>query len=296
MLGTVHKVSQKLFLIAVVLLGWLTSECSNKKRLFLKDSNTLQTEQKTKEIDSMKFSRKPPVGWIWSHDIELNQLGEIAMANYHLVRLCIYGNGENRRFAAISFSETGVSEVSLKIDMIASELNKKINGTATSITCDEINNELRFSVLFQKESGTRTSIYTDLDQAGLIGLNTDKNRIADFTTYTNGGGMRRYAAILEERSGSSIVFAHLTAQELDAQLRKSYFTPVRIRGFFEDGTHYFTAVAEDIDVGEWAWYHDLTDDEVASKLERHNAYPADLQAYRDERGVRYNVVMYRDKM
>jgi Bacterial tandem repeat domain 1 len=293
MIGTEHKVSRKLFLIIMILLGWLTTECTNKKPLYSKESGVLQHVKTPKKIDAMKFSRKPPVGWMWSHDIEPDQVNDIAVVKYHLVRLCSYSSGKDRRFAAISFSETGISEASYLIDMLASELDQKIDGTATSITCDEINNELRFSVLFQKEQGPQASIRVDLDQAGLIGLNTNQNRIVDFTTYIR-GGLRRYAAIVEERPGPSIVFARLTAQELDTQLHKSHLTPVRIRGFFEGGTQYFTAVVEDMDVGDWAWYYDLTADEVASKLEKHNAYPVDLQAYRGEHGVRYTVVMYRD--
>ena len=56
----------------------------------------------------------------------------------------------------------------------------------------------------------------------------------------------------------------------------------------------FAAVAERSNVGKWAWYADLDADAVASKLDRNNAYPFDLDATHDERGVRFTVVMYRD--
>ena len=135
---------------------------------------------------------------------------------------------------------------------------------------------------------------TGLGAAALSRLANDQQRISDFTVYVD-GGMRKYAAIVEERPGPSMIFTRVTVEELDAQLRKHSVTPVRIRGSYENGVRYFTAVAERLDVGKWAWYDDIDGDTVSSKLEKHNAYPLDLEAYRTGQDVRFTVIMYRDR-
>jgi hypothetical protein len=55
------------------------------------------------------------------------------------------------------------------------------------------------------------------------------------------------------------------------------------------------AVAERARVDTWAWYADLDADGVARNLEGNSAYPVDLDAMRDLEGVRYAVVMYRQR-
>lgn len=107
--------------------------------------------------------------------------------------------------------------------------------------------------------------------------------------------MRKYAAIIEERPGPSMIFTRVTAEELDAQLRKHSVTPMQIRDFYENGVRYFTAIAERLDVGKWTWYNDIDGDTVGSKLEKHNAYPFALEAYRTGQGMRFTVIMYRDR-
>lgn len=301
-----HHLSQTIHLnwFASILIGIMTLGCTTEINLKPDPANTKENNQTTQveQVESstkgefMKFSRKPPESWFWSHDIEPNHIDDIVLSGMHLTRLSVYGSGKKRRFAAVSMRESGIESIHVQ-DIAAVELDSKVTNIGAypvSITADEVNGQLLYSLVLQKGPGAKTSVHTDLDEAGLNRLINDQQRIADFTTYVT-DGIRKYAAIVEERPGPSWVFARVTAKELDAQLRKHNLTPLRVRGFSEDGGRYLTAVAEPIDVGDWAWYDDIDGDTVASKLDSNSAYPFDLEAYRDERGVRFTVVMYRDR-
>jgi hypothetical protein len=142
--------------------------------------------------------------------------------------------------------------------------------------------------------GRLPSLHVDLDEASVHKLLDDHHGIVDFVTYVV-DGVRQYAVILEERAGPSWWFTHVTAHELDAKLVERGANLLRVRAYVEGGQRRFAAVAERSSVGNWAWYADLDADAVASKLNGNHAYPFDLDATRDERGVRFTVVMYRDK-
>ena len=298
-----HHTSQTIHLawLASVLIEIMTLGCTTEINLNTDpagttgNNQTTQVESSTKG-ESMKFSSKPPESWFWSHDIEPNHIDDVLLPGMHLARLSVYGGGKNRRFAAISFRESGIESIYLQ-DIAAAELDSKIadiQAYPLSITADEVNGQPYFSLVLQKGFGPKTSVHTNLDETGLSRLIDDQHRISDFTTYV-AGGIRKYAAIVEERPGPSWVFIRVTAKELDANLREHDVTPVRVRGFSENGARYFTAIAEQLDVENWAWYDDIDGDTVVGKLESNNAYPIDLEAYRDERGVRYTVVMYRNR-
>lgn len=71
---------------------------------------------------------------------------------------------------------------------------------------------------------------------------------------------------------------------------------LRLRTYVEGGQRRFAAVAERSNVGKGAWWYTGIDgDTVDRKLDHNNAYPFDLDATRDEQGVHYTVVMYRDR-
>lgn len=244
----------------------------------------------------MKFSIEPPQSWLWSHDIAPDYIDDVLMPGWHLTRLSSYGTGTNRRFAAIVYLQPGIEGHYLR-DVTAAELDGKIaamNARPVSIAAAETDDQARFTLALQQGSEPGTKVLTGLDEAGLNQLTNGRQRIADLTSYVS-AGVRRYAVIVEERPGPSLIFSRITAKELDAQLRKHNVTPVRIRGFSEGGVRYFTAVAEHLDGGKWAWYDDIDGDAVASKLESNKAYPFDLEAYRTGQGVRYTVIMYRDR-
>lgn len=242
-------------------------------------------------------ARKPPESWFWSHDIQTNHVDDVVLPGMHLMRLSIYGAGKMRRFAAISFREVGAESVYL-VDVAAADLETKIRDAGAhpvSITADVDGGQLRFSLVLHKGPGSLYALHTELDEAGLAALADDRHCIADFTTYVVDGA-RKYAAIVEERTGPCWVLTNVTAAELDAKLLELGATLVRLRSLHgAEGARRFTAVAERINVGRWAWYADIDGDTVARHLNNNDAYPFDLEAYRDERGVRYNVVMYRDR-
>lgn len=249
--------------------------------------------------ESMKFSPIPPEGWLWSHDINPKRIDDAELPEMHQVRLSVYGSNDDRRFAAIIYRVANVESLYLP-ELTAAELDTKIAASGArpvSVTTGVVNDEIRFTLVLHKGSGPQSKVRIDLDETAVKQLVANSNRIADFTTYTV-NGIRKYAAIVEERPGPSMVFTHLTAKELDAQLRKHKVTPVRIRGYYEGDTRYFSAVAEHLDIGEWNWHDEINADKVSRKLDSNHGYPFDLDAYRQpgtEYGVYYTVIMYRDR-
>lgn len=244
------------------------------------------------------IERKSPEAWTWSHDIEPDQIDSLIMPGWHLMRLSSYGKDNQRRFAALVFKAPG-SERSYALDLDAAAIEALLRETDTrpvAVTVDRDGLKPRFSLVLQKglEPQPQSSFHADLDEAGVRALLDGRHGIADFVTYLV-DGVRKYAVILEEQSGPSWWFTHVTARELDAQLAGLGANPLRVRAYVESGQPWFAAVAEQSSVGKWTWYADLDADAVASKLDHNNACPFDLDATRDERGVRFTVVMYRDK-
>jgi hypothetical protein len=244
------------------------------------------------------IERKPPEAWTWSHDIEPDQIDSLIMPGWRPMRLSNYGKDNQRRFAAVVFKAPG-PERSYALDLDTAAIEARLRETGTrpvAVTVNPDGLKPHFSLVLQKgpESQPLSSFHADLDEAGVRALLDGRHGIADFVTYIL-DGVRKYAVILEEQSGPSWWFTHVTARELDAQLARLGANPLRVRAYVEGGQPWFAAVAEQSSAGKWAWYADLDVDAVASKLDRNNAYPFDLDATRDERGVRFTVVMYRDK-
>jgi hypothetical protein len=100
---------------------------------------------------------------------------------------------------------------------------------------------------------------------------------------------------LEERLGPSWLLANVTAQQLDGRLAELGANLFRLRSYAQGGEQRFAAVAEQSNVGKAWWYADIDADTVAKYLDGNKAYPVDLDATRDQRGVRFTVVMYRDR-
>ena len=241
--------------------------------------------------------RNPPESWFWSHDVHPDHFDDVVLPGYRLMRLSSYGKGDRRRFAAGLFREPGPEQrYVIDVDAAAVETHLRQNDARpVAITVDADDSQRRFSLALEKEPGPLTSLHVDLDETSVRKLLDDHHGIADFVTYVVDGA-RKYAVILEERSGPSWLFTHVTARELDARLGELGATLLRVRAYSEGGQQRFAAVAERSNVGKRAWwYTDLDGDTVARRLDSNNAYPFDLDATRDERGVRYTVVMYRDR-
>lgn len=241
-------------------------------------------------------ARKPPETWFWSHDIKPDQIDSVVMPGMRLVRLSSYGTGTGRRFAALVFKEPG-PERTYAIDLDAAALAARVRDTGArpvAITADVTDAKPRFSVVLETGPGPLSSVHVDLDEAGVRALLDDQHGIADLATYVVDGA-RRYAVIIEERHGPSWLFTGMTAHQLDAKLVELDAALVRLRAYTEGGRQAFAAVAERARVPGWAWYADLDPDGVARKLETNGAYPFDLDATRGDRGVRFTVVMYRER-
>jgi hypothetical protein len=218
--------------------------------------------------------KKAPDAWFWSHDIRADQVGNVVSPGMHLMRLASYGGGERRRFAALVYQEAG-PERRWALDLTVDEAPRR-----------------RFSIVVQHGPGPLSSVQVGLDDDALRALVDDHHCIADLVTYADGGA-RRYAAIVEERPGPSWVLTGVTAHELDARLLELGAALVRLRSYSDGGQRLLAAVAERPRAASWAWYADLDADTVARSLESNDAYPIDLDAVRDERGVRFTVIMVR---
>lgn len=242
--------------------------------------------------------RKPPETWFWSHDIKSTQIDSVVMPGTRLMRLSSYGPAERRRFAALLYQETG-PERRHALDLDAAALAARLRDTGArpvAITAGPGDGDaaVRFSVVLETGPGPLASAHVDLDEAGVRALLDDQHCISDLATY-RAGGARRFAVIIEERTAPSWLFVGVSPAELDARLLEHGAALVRLRSYVEAGSPRLAAVAERVRGASWAWYADLDADGVARKLEDNAAYPVDLDAVRDERGVRFSVVMYRQR-
>ena len=246
-------------------------------------------------VSRWRLVKKPPETWFWSHDIKPTQIDSVVVPGTRLMRLSSYGHGTARRFAALLHMDGGPAR-SYALDLDAAALASRLGDSgarAASITATVGDDGApRFSVLLETAPGPLSSVHVDLDDAGVRALVDDGHCIADIATYA-AGGARRFAAIVEERTGPSWVFTGVTPAELDAQLLLFDATLTRLRAYSDGPLLRLAAVAERGRVGTWAWYADLDGDGVARNLEDNAAYPVDLDATRDAEGVRYSVVMYR---
>jgi hypothetical protein len=187
----------------------------------------------------------------------------------------------------------GVGRTSL-LDLEPAEIEARLQQAGArpvAITADSAPRP-RLSMLVESGPGASTRVAADLDEAGVRALLSEPAGIADITTYVV-AGTRRYAVVLDQSAGPSLLFTGVTPRQLRRELRRSRATVVRLRAYVQDGQPLLAAVAERSGRGFSAWYADLSADGVARKLDRHRAYPVDLGATRDERGVRYSVVMRR---
>jgi hypothetical protein len=239
-------------------------------------------------------ARKPPEAWFWSHDIRPHQINSVVTPGMRLMRLSSYGSAERPRFAALIYKDPG-PERSYVLDLDAAALEAHLRETGArpvAITVDETG--AKFSVVLEIGPGPLASVHVDLDEAGVRERLDDRHGIADLVTYV-AGGARKYAVILEERTGPSWLLTGLTPHQLDAKLLELDATLVRLREYVDNNQPALVAVAERAKVAGWAWYTDLAPDAVARNLENNDAYPVDLDAMRNDRGLRFTVVMYRNR-
>jgi hypothetical protein len=239
-------------------------------------------------------ARKPPEAWYWSYDIKPDDISSILVPGARLVRLSSYRKGPSPRFAALAYQEPGPPRRhALDLEAAAAaSLVRESGERPVGITVDTADGSPRFSLVLETGPGPVAGLHLDLDEAAARALIDDEHGIVDLATYT-AGGARRYAAIVGERTGPSWLFTGVTGPELDARLVEHGAALLRVRAYTEGNRQLFAAVAERADPGPWAWYPALDPDGVARTLERNEAYPVDLDATRDDQGLRFSVVMYR---
>ena len=239
------------------------------------------------------MSRKSPEAWYWSYDIKPEDIDSVLVSGVRLVRLSSYRKGTSPRFAALAYKEPGPARRYV-LDLTAAaaaEVVRESGERPVAITADPGEGPPRFSLVLEAGPGPVTSLHLDLDDAAARALLDDQHGIADLATYSDGGA-RRFAVIREERAGSSWLFTGVTAHDIDAKLLERGAALVRVRGYIEGGRQLFAAVAERAEPGAWSWYAGIDADAVARNLEVNAAFPVDLEAVRDDRGLRFHVVMY----
>lgn len=234
-------------------------------------------------------ARKPPEAWFWSHDIRPHQIDSVVTPGMRLMRLSSYGAGDRRRFAALIYKEPG-PERSYVLDLDGAALVARLaesGARPVAITADDAG---RFSVVLEHGPGPLSSVHLDLEAGAVAALLDERHAIADVVTYV-AGGSRKYAVILEERTGPQWFLTGVTAHQLDARLLELDAALVRLREYVDGGQPLLAAVAERSRNASWAWYADLDPDAVARNLENNDAYPIDLDATRNDRGLRFAVIM-----
>jgi hypothetical protein len=252
--------------------------------------------------------REPPASWFWSHDIKPGQVDSVVTPGTRLVRLSSYGVGAGRRFAALAYLQAGPDRgyvldrgYALDLDTAALDtagldasagLASRPGGPGSRPVAITASEDGLFSVVYEAGPGPPASVHVGLDEDGLRGLSDDHHHIADLATYL-AGGRRTFAAIVQPRTDPSWLFVGLAERDLNARLRELGLAVVRLRAYRDAGQLRLAAIAEPATERGRTWYADLDGDAVARELERHAAYPTDLDATRDNRGVRFTVAMRR---
>lgn len=240
-------------------------------------------------------ARKPPGAWYWSYDIKHEDLDSVLTPGVRLVRLSSYRKGTSPRLAALAYKEPGPARrYALDLDAAAAQkLVAESGERPVAVTVAPGDGPPRFSLVLETGPGPVARLHLDLDEAAARALLDGQHAITDLATYGSGGA-RRYAVIVEDRAVQAWLLTGLSPHQLDEKLIDHGAALVRARAYTEGGTQLIAAVAERGDPGPWAWYPSLDADAVARQLEQNKSYPFDLDATRDEQGLRFTIVMYRD--
>lgn len=209
-----------------------------------------------------------PDAWFWAHDARPDQIESLATPGLRLVRLSHYGSG---RYAALFHSG---APTSFRLGLDAAEAMACTD--AIAVTVDD---RARFSVV--TEPGAATTVHVDLDEDE---LRSATGEVVDLATYTLGGA-RRYAVILRPSAESRWLLPNLSVPGLRDSVDRLDAAITRLRAL---GGDRYTAVAAKT---KTRFYADLEADQVGDRLERHAAYPTDLDAVLTADGVRLTVVM-----
>jgi len=237
----------------------------------------------------------PPASWFWSHDIEPSQIHQFCVPGSRLVRLSGYGPAGRRRFASLNYLDSGAGAAQVVEGEPAELLTAQPQAGCepVTVTVSTVDPRPRLVMALQPVPGPAPSLHLDVPEPDAVELVAGGGYgVTDLATYLVDGA-RRYALIVQPRNLPCWLLTGLTEGQLRRRLKELDATVVRLRRYAEQGERRLVAVAQPAEGRPALWYTDLSADQVARRLEQHHAYPIDLDADHDERGVRFSVVMRR---
>jgi len=242
--------------------------------------------------DSVIRSRERPV-WYWSHDIGWDQFGSVAWPGMRVVSLSGYGEPARRRFAAVMHQVPAGADTSV-VHLDPDGLTTRLGRTGerpVAVVATRTDSGLVLTVALASAGDSPVHVEVGHDEDGVRALLAE-HRVDDLAAYPDGDACR-YAVLVGARTEPSWLVAADRPRELGARLRRLRADVVRLRMVTDHGQRRLVALARPAVRGFCGWYVGLDADGVGGRLERRRAYPVHLDAVRDERGVRYAVVMRR---
>jgi len=231
--------------------------------------------------------------WFWSHDIGWDQFGSLLWGGNRVVSISAYGEVTRRRFAAVLHTVPATptaTVVHLEPAALATRL-RETGEHPSAIAATPGDPGPVLTVALDAAPAPPLRVEVGYDEEGLRALVAEQG-VADLAPYPD-GDVCRYAVIVGERPEPGWLLGAARARELLAELRRRRAEVVRLRTVVDRGERRLVALARPARPGRCYWYVGLDADGVAGHLERRGAYPVDLAAVRDERGVRYAAVMRR---
>ncbi len=245
----------------------------------------------------MLTSRPAPRFWFWSHDIQPDQVADLAMPGMRMQRLASYRRGpeDTRRFAALYYDDDGAIAGSSRSWLVdADTATAAAHGPrAAGVSVDVVpaDGEVRFTLILDPHPNPDRTLHTDLSAARLTALLDGDHVVIDFDTYLREDS-RVFAAIIEHRAGQgSSFFPELAHDAVRTTLGPRGVLPTRVRTYHSP-VGWRAAVAGERARGiAWSVHVDVDADDVSSRLEQqHRAYPLDLDAVGHGLSVRFSLV------
>jgi hypothetical protein len=244
----------------------------------------------------MSVVRPAPRSWFWSHDIQPDQMADLAMPGMRLQRLASYRRGAqaSRRFAALYYDDDGAIAAASRSWLVDADDDTAIDhgplAAGVSVDVAPADGDVRFTLILEAQPNPARTLHTDLSAAGLTALLDGDHAVLDLATYLR-DGTRLYAAVIEHRDdqGSSF-FPELAQREVRATLGPRGVLPTRARAYHSPIGWRMAVVGERARGIAWSVHADVNADDVSSRLEQHRAYPLDLDAVGHGLSVRFSLV------
>jgi hypothetical protein len=240
-------------------------------------------------------TRPQPRYWFWSHDIQPDQIADLAMPGMRLQRLVNYRRGAEaeRRFAALYYDDEGAIAPSRTwlVDVDAdTAVARAAQAVSVSVDVAPGSQEVRFTLILDAQANPVRTLHTELDAATLAALLDGDHAVLDLATYQR-DEKRCYAAIIEPRIGhSSMFFPELSRDQVRHTLRPVGMMATRARAYHTPVGWRLAVVGERAIGTAWSVHADVDGDDVAQRLEQQHGYPLDLDAVGHGLSVRFAVI------